>query len=61
MRVLEAHGFTLVRRGRHDIFKRPGHRYLVSVPRSEKDLPAGTMRAIWRLAGIDPKDAEASR
>jgi predicted RNA binding protein YcfA (HicA-like mRNA interferase family) len=61
VRVLEAHGFSLVRRGKHDIYKRAGHRYLVSVPRDERTLPIGTVRAIWRQAGIDPKDAEASR
>jgi predicted RNA binding protein YcfA (HicA-like mRNA interferase family) len=61
VKVLEAHGFVLVRRGKHDTFKRSGHRYLVSVPRDERNLPIGTVRAIWRQAGIDPKDAEASR
>jgi len=61
VKVLEAHGFGLVRRGKHDTFKRAGHRYLVSVPRDERSLPIGTVRAIWRQADIDPKDAEASR
>jgi predicted RNA binding protein YcfA (HicA-like mRNA interferase family) len=59
VKVLEANGFTLARRESHDTFKKPGHRLIVSVPRDEKELPKGTLAAIWRAAGIDPNKLQA--
>jgi predicted RNA binding protein YcfA (HicA-like mRNA interferase family) len=59
--VLRALGFELARRSGHDIYTRPGHPRSVSVPRDRRALPLGTLRSIWRQAGITPEEAERLR
>ncbi len=60
IRVLERAGFELRRggRGNHDIYVRAG-RPPVPVPRHRGDLAKGTVRSIWRLAGLTQAEAEA--
>jgi predicted RNA binding protein YcfA (HicA-like mRNA interferase family) len=54
MAALEKCGFSLDRvEGSHHILKKPGHRYLLSVPvHSRKILKPGTLRRIIRDAGL---------
>lgn len=57
--VLRHLGYELKRHGaRHDIYDLAGAPRPVSVPRHRGDLPAGTVRSIWRQANIDPREAE---
>ncbi len=60
-RVLRRLGFERARRGAHDIYTRPGHPRSVSLPRGRRRLPIGTLRSIWRQAGVTADDAEALR
>jgi predicted RNA binding protein YcfA (HicA-like mRNA interferase family) len=57
-KVLEKLGFTLVRRGAHDNYTRPGHDRVVSVPRDRNELAPGTLASIWRQAGITAAEAK---
>ena len=60
-RVLQRLGFSLVRRASHDIYTKPGHPRSVSLPRNRTRLPDGTLRSIWRQAGVMPDAAERMR
>ena len=53
--ILEKAGFEEVRvRGSHHIMKKPGHRFLISVPvHSGRTLAPGTFRNILRAAGLN--------
>ncbi|MBN1347276.1 MAG: type II toxin-antitoxin system HicA family toxin [Phycisphaerae bacterium] len=52
IRRLEDKGWVLVRtKGNHHQFKHPDRRELLTVPHPRRDLPAGTLKAIKRLAG----------
>ena len=49
---LRADGWILVRsKGSHHQFKHASKVGLVTVPHPKKDLPAGTLRSIFRQAG----------
>lgn len=53
IRVLGRAGFVFERAsGSHHIFRKPGLRRPVVVPHPRKSLPAGTLRAIIRQAGM---------
>lgn len=54
MRVFERHGFSLVRTtGSHYILKKPGHRYLLTVPiHGNKSLSVGIMDHLIETAGL---------
>jgi len=57
--ILLGHGFEHLRtKGSHQIFfnKETGKRTIV--PMHAKDLKKGTLHAILKQAGIDPKDIE---
>jgi predicted RNA binding protein YcfA (HicA-like mRNA interferase family) len=52
IRRLVADGWVHVRiQGSHWQFRHPGRPNLVTVPHPRKDLPAGTVRAIFKQAG----------
>jgi predicted RNA binding protein YcfA (HicA-like mRNA interferase family) len=61
VRVLAAFGFSLARRSGEDQYTKPGHPRPVTVPRSKKSIPPGTLASIWRQAGITKADAEKAR
>ncbi len=49
---MQAEGWRLVRtKGSHRQYKHPERAGLVTVPHPKKDLPAGTVRAIYKQAG----------
>ncbi|WP_417483753.1 type II toxin-antitoxin system HicA family toxin [Maricaulis salignorans] len=49
---LEAEGWSLRGiDGDHHNFKKPGVRFIVTVPHPSKDIPLGTLRNIYRYAG----------
>ena len=51
-RRLKADGWRLVRtKGSHRQFKHPDKPGLVTVPHPKRDLPTGTLRAIFKQAG----------
>jgi len=54
IRALEHEGFSIVRTsGGHVQMKKPGHRYVVTVPQhGAKSIKPGTLRQIIRGAGI---------
>jgi predicted RNA binding protein YcfA (HicA-like mRNA interferase family) len=54
IRALEKAGFYISRtRGSHHQMKKPGHRYLVSVPQhGPTTIKSGTLRAIINGAGL---------
>lgn len=54
IRVFQRLGFELDRiRGSHHILKKPGHRYVLSVPvHASEQLKPGTLRQLIRAAGI---------
>ena len=60
-RLLLRLGFERSRRGAHDVYTKPGHTRLVSVPRDRNAIAAGTVASIWRQAGITAKQARALR
>jgi predicted RNA binding protein YcfA (HicA-like mRNA interferase family) len=60
-RVLRRLGFERTRRGAHDVYVKPGHPRIVSVPRDRAVIPAGTVASIWRQAGITAVRARALR
>ena len=52
IRRLLADGWTLARtKGSHRQYKHPTKPGLVTVPHPKRDLPTGTLRAIFRQAG----------
>ena len=52
LRRLRGDGWQLVRtKGSHHQFKHPSKPGLVTVPHPKRDLPAGTLRAIFKQAG----------
>jgi predicted RNA binding protein YcfA (HicA-like mRNA interferase family) len=52
MRRLRDDGWQLVRtKGSHHQFKHPIKPGLVTVPHPKRDLPAGTLKAIFKQAG----------
>ncbi len=52
VRRLEAEGYRLVRiSGSHHVFVHPVSRRRVVLPHPRKDLPIGTLRAIYKDAG----------
>lgn len=52
VRRLEADGWVGQRgKGDHLNFKKPGHRHLVTVDTSVREIPIGTLRSIFRAAG----------
>lgn len=60
--VLETLGYELKRHGsNHDIYDREGAPRPIPIPRHKGDLPSGTLRSIWRQAGITPDQAEGLR
>ena len=49
---LQREGWSVVRtRGSHQILRHPTLRTTVVVPHPKKDIPLGTVRAIYRAAG----------
>lgn len=53
IRTLEADGWTLDRvNGSHHHFRHTGKLGTVTVPHPKKDLPTGTVRSIYRQAGL---------
>lgn len=55
IRRLRDEGWEHVRtKGSHHQFKHPDQASLVTVPHPKKDLPRGTVRAIYRQAGWQP-------
>jgi predicted RNA binding protein YcfA (HicA-like mRNA interferase family) len=52
LRMLEQHGWILDRvRGDHYTFKHPVKLELITLTHPKKDLPAGLVRSIYRIAG----------
>ena len=50
--ILRAHGwYQVASKGSHVQFKHPRRAGLITVPHPKRDLPAGTVRAIFRQAG----------
>jgi predicted RNA binding protein YcfA (HicA-like mRNA interferase family) len=54
MQLLQKQGYVLIRiRGSHHYLRKPGSTALVLIPvHGNRDLPAGTLRAIIRQAGL---------
>jgi predicted RNA binding protein YcfA (HicA-like mRNA interferase family) len=56
IRRLESEGWLHVRtKGSHSQFRHPVTGAMITVPHPKKDLPIGTVRAIYKAAGW-PKD-----
>jgi predicted RNA binding protein YcfA (HicA-like mRNA interferase family) len=56
-RILERHGWTLVRvRGSHHRYERPGNRPITVPVHAGQTLPTGLQRAILRDAGLTEDD-----
>lgn len=54
IRRLEQDGWELVRvRGSHHHYRHPVKPGTVTVPHPKKDLPQGTLKSIWKQAGLD--------
>ena len=54
--ILRADGWESVgKRGSHEHFKHPEKPGRVTVPHPKKDLPVGTLKSVWRQAGLDRK------
>ena len=54
---LRADGWELHRtKGSHNIFKHPQKSGHVTVPHPKHDLPVGTVRNIYKQAGLDPRE-----
>ncbi len=53
-RAFEKAGFLYDRtESSHFIYKKPGHRFLLSIPKHKgKTLPSGTLRALIRASGL---------
>jgi predicted RNA binding protein YcfA (HicA-like mRNA interferase family) len=53
IKLIEAAGWTLDRvKGSHHQFRHPTRSGTVTVPHPVKDLPKGTIRSIYRQAGL---------
>jgi predicted RNA binding protein YcfA (HicA-like mRNA interferase family) len=53
IQILRADEWYLIRsQGSHHIFKHPKKSGIVVVPHPKKDLPAGTVNAIFKQAGL---------
>ncbi|MGA7277459.1 MAG: type II toxin-antitoxin system HicA family toxin [Desulfocapsaceae bacterium] len=52
-RLKEDGWYVLRVKGRHHHFKHPTKPGMVTVPHPEKDLPQGTVRNIFKQAGIE--------
>jgi predicted RNA binding protein YcfA (HicA-like mRNA interferase family) len=56
-RLLERHGWSVVRRGKHPIYGKPGAAGNVAVPdHGRKTLALGTQKSILRAAGLTEAD-----
>jgi predicted RNA binding protein YcfA (HicA-like mRNA interferase family) len=56
-RVLQRHGWVIVRRGKHPIYGKPGVSRTIAVPdHGNKTLALGTQRSILRIAGLTEED-----
>jgi predicted RNA binding protein YcfA (HicA-like mRNA interferase family) len=54
IRRLKADGWVLVRtKGSHHQFRHASKTALVTVPHPKRDLPIGTVRSIFRQAGLE--------
>jgi predicted RNA binding protein YcfA (HicA-like mRNA interferase family) len=54
IRLIEGRGWRLVAvRGSHHHFKHPSKPGKITIPHPRKDIPQGTVRSIFRRAGID--------
>ncbi|WP_367278272.1 type II toxin-antitoxin system HicA family toxin [uncultured Alsobacter sp.] len=52
MARLVEEGWVLLRsKGSHHHFGKAGERFIVTVPHPKRDLPLGTVKAIYRQAG----------
>lgn len=50
---LEKHGWVWVRtKGSHHQFRKEGVDYVITVPHPKKDIKAGTLNQIMKLAGL---------
>lgn len=57
MRLLERHGWSVVRRGKHSIYGKLGVSGTVPVPdHGKKTLAPGTQKSIMRAAGLTEAD-----
>jgi predicted RNA binding protein YcfA (HicA-like mRNA interferase family) len=57
MRLLERHGWSVVRRGKHPIYGKPGVAGIIPVPDyGNKTLAPGTQKSIMRAAGLTDDD-----
>ena len=57
MRLLERHGWSVVRRGKHPIYGKPGVAGTIPVPgHGNKTLAPGTQKSIMRAAGLTEDD-----
>ena len=57
MRLLERYGWSVVRRGKHPIYGKPGIPRTIAVPdHGNKTLAPGTQRSIMRAAGLTEAD-----
>jgi predicted RNA binding protein YcfA (HicA-like mRNA interferase family) len=57
IKLLEQKGFEFDRsKGSHQIFYHKEKKLRIVVPMHNKDLPAGTLHAILKQAGIDKKE-----
>ena len=55
MQMLKKDGWQLDRvKGDHHTFKRDDKAELISLPHPKRDLPAGLVRSIYRIAGWKP-------
>lgn len=53
IKALEADGWILARvKGSHHHYKHPVKPGIVTVPHPKKDLPQGTLKSIWKQAGL---------
>jgi predicted RNA binding protein YcfA (HicA-like mRNA interferase family) len=58
MRLLERDGWILAAiTGSHHHFRRPGKHGKVTLPHPKHDLPIGTVKAIYKQAGLPGKDS----
>ena len=57
MRLLERNGWSVVRRGKHPIYAKPGVSGTIPVPdHGKKTLAPGTQKSIMRAAGLTEAD-----
>lgn len=53
IKALEADGWIVARvKGSHHHYKHPVKPGIVTVPHPKKDLPQGTLKSIWKQAGL---------